>query len=162
MTALDANTNSEMVVTTAATIGGLADVARVWAALPARARNGQRVAWMSSVGVRNQIQALSADSGEGNPVYSLADGMLYDRPYVTNEHMASMPAGTAAANMLVVGDFSGYVVAQRAGMNIEPVAHLFDVTNNRPTGQRGLFAWARIGADSIDDTRFRLLQNKTS
>ncbi|NUV63244.1 phage major capsid protein [Streptomyces sp. CAI-85] len=161
VTALDANTNAEMVVTTGGTIGGLADIARVWAALPARARNGDRVAWMSSVSVRNQIQALSADNGEGNPVYSLEGGMLYDRPYVTNEHMAAMPTGTAAANMLVVGDFSGYVVAQRAGMSIEPVSHLFDVTNNRPTGQRGLFAWARIGADSIDDTRFRLLQNKT-
>lgn len=162
VTALDANTNAEMTLTTAGTIGGLQDIARVWAALPARARNGGRVAWMSSVSVRNQVQYLSSDSGEGNPAYSLEGGMLYDRPYVTNEHMASMPAGTAAANLLVVGDFTGYVVAQRAGMSVEPVQHLFDVTNNRPTGQRGLFAWARMGADSVDDTRFRLLQNKTS
>lgn len=162
VTALDANTNAELALTTASLVGGLADLARVWAALPARARNGQSVAWMSSVSVRNQVQQLSADSGEGNPVYSLEGGMLYDRPYVTNEHMAAMSTGTAAANLLVVGDFSGYVVAQRAGMNVEPVQHLFDVTNNRPTGQRGIFAWARIGADSIDDTRFRLLQNKTS
>ncbi|MEU2895236.1 phage major capsid protein [Streptomyces sp. NPDC006967] len=162
VTALDANTNTELAVTTGGMIAGLADIARVWAALPARARNGQRVAWMSSVSVRNQVQALSGDNSEGNPVYSLADGMLYDRPYVTNEHMDAMPTGTNAGNLLVVGDFTGYVVAQRAGMNIEPISHLFDVTNNRPTGQRGLFAWARIGADSIDDTRFRLLQNKTT
>ena len=42
----------------------------------------------------------------------------------------------------------------------ELVPHLFDVTNNRPTGQRGWFAWARVGADSIVDNAFRLLQNQ--
>jgi predicted phage gp36 major capsid-like protein len=37
---------------------------------------------------------------------------------------------------------------------------LFDVTNNRPTGQRGFFAWGRIGDNSVVDEGFRLLQNQ--
>jgi predicted phage gp36 major capsid-like protein len=47
-------------------------------------------------------------------------------------------------------------------MSVEPVSHLFGITSNRPTGQRGRFAWARVGSDSIDDASFRGLMNKTS
>jgi predicted phage gp36 major capsid-like protein len=47
-------------------------------------------------------------------------------------------------------------------MNVEFVPMLFDVTNNRPTGQRGWFAWARVGADVVDPTAFQLLTNKSS
>jgi predicted phage gp36 major capsid-like protein len=44
-------------------------------------------------------------------------------------------------------------------MSVELVPHLLHTSNNRPSGQRGWFAWARIGADSINDLAFRLLQN---
>ena len=66
---------------------------------------------------------------------------------------------TGASNLLVVGDFRNFVIADRAGMTVELVPHLFDVTNNRPTGQRGWFAWARFGSNSVNDLGFRLLQN---
>jgi len=45
-------------------------------------------------------------------------------------------------------------------MSIELVPHLFDVTDNRPTGQRGFFAWARAGGKQVADNAFRLLQNQ--
>jgi predicted phage gp36 major capsid-like protein len=45
-------------------------------------------------------------------------------------------------------------------MNLELVPHLFDVTNNLPTGSRGWFAWARFGGNSVNDRAFRLLQNQ--
>ena len=63
------------------------------------------------------------------------------------------------ANRAVVGDFSNYVIAKRQGMNVEFVPTLFDVTNNRPTGSRGWFAYARIGGNSVNDLGFRLLTN---
>ena len=44
-------------------------------------------------------------------------------------------------------------------MSVELVPTLFDVTTNRPTGQRGWFAYARIGAGSVNDLGFRLLCN---
>ena len=66
----------------------------------------------------------------------------------------SNPIGLA-----VVGDFSNYVIARRGGMSVELVPTLFDVTNNRPTGQRGWFAYARIGGNSVNDLGFRLLVN---
>jgi predicted phage gp36 major capsid-like protein len=51
------------------------------------------------------------------------------------------------------------LVAQRAGMSLELVPHLFGA-NQRPTGQRGWFASARHGFDSVNDLGFRLLQNQ--
>jgi len=73
--------------------------------------------------------------------------------------MADFTSTTGAANLLVLGDFQNYLVAQRAGMNVELVPHLLG-SNRRPSGQRGWYAWARVGADSINDLAFRLLQNQ--
>ena len=49
----------------------------------------------------------------------------------------------------------------RPGMNVEFVPHLFTTGSNRPSGQRGLYAWWRVGADSVNDLAFRLKQNQT-
>ena len=59
----------------------------------------------------------------------------------------------------MVGDFRNFVIAQRAGMEVEYVPNLFDTTTGTPTGQRGLFAWARVGSDSVNDNAFRMLVN---
>ncbi len=53
------------------------------------------------------------------------------------------------------------MIVDRVGMNIELVPHLFGA-NRRPTGQRGLYAWLRAGADSIDDNAFRMLNVATT
>lgn len=164
VTALDANTNVEVATTTAGTISAT-DVNGLWAALPIRYRNpAARTAWMSHTGVNGDIQQLGTDAGSAFTVNFTAEGVtrLKGRPMYENDYMADLPAGTAAANLLIVGDWRNYLVAQRAGMNIELVPHVFDVTNNRPTGERAWYAWARVGADSINDLGFRLLQNKTS
>jgi HK97 family phage major capsid protein len=84
---------------------------------------------------------------------------LRGAPLAIASGMPSFTGTTGAANILVVGSFRNYVIVDRAGMSVEYIPHLFDITNNMPTGQRGLFAHARVGADSIDDTSFRLLQN---
>jgi HK97 family phage major capsid protein len=66
---------------------------------------------------------------------------------------------TLSANLLVVGDFSNYVIARRSGMTVEFVPNLFDTASGRPTGSRGWFAHARIGGNSVNDTAFRMLVN---
>jgi predicted phage gp36 major capsid-like protein len=78
----------------------------------------------------------------------------------TTDYAPEFTGTTGAANILVVGDFSNFLVAQRAGMAIELIPHLFGATNSRPTGQRGWFAYARHGFDSVNDLGFRLLQNQ--
>ena len=64
----------------------------------------------------------------------------------------------AGKNLLIYGDFSNYVVKQRVRSSVELIPHLFGPAGRRPTGQRGLYMWARYGADSINDAAFRTLQ----
>jgi HK97 family phage major capsid protein len=159
-TALDANTNVEVVVTTDGAFGAV-DIDRVWAALPERYRS--RATWLMNVDVENEVRAFGSGTATSRfTVDQTAGGIsrLNGRPVEITDYAPLFTGTTAAANILVVGDFSNYVVAQRAGMNLELVPHLFDVTNNRPTGSRGWFAWARVGGDSVNDLGFRLLQNQ--
>ena len=159
-TALDANTNVEVVVTTDGSFGAV-DIDKVWAALPERYRS--RATWIMNVDVENEIRAFGSGTATSRfTVDQTMDGIsrLNGRPVVLTDYAPLFTGTTAAANILVVGDFSNYLVAQRAGMNVELIPHLFDVTNNRPTGSRGWFAWARVGADSVNDLGFRLLQNQ--
>lgn len=167
VTALDANTNSEVATATAGTIAA-ADIYGLWAALPIRYRRGQfanraTTAWMSDTTVENAIRQL----GTVDPNFTVAldaEGIpqLFGRRFAENDYMANSVSGTTAANLLIVGDWQYYLVAQRAGMAIETVQHVIDTTTGTPTGERAWFAWARVGADSINDLAFRMLQNKTS
>ena len=136
------------------------DVYGVWAALPSRFRRAVNCAWMSSTDVQNTIRQL----GTVDPNFTVnlteeAIPRMFGRQYPVNDFMEDMPDGTGTEPLLVVGDFRGYVVAQRAGMTVELVPMLFDVTNNLPTGQRGWFAWARVGAGVVNPNAFRLLIN---
>jgi HK97 family phage major capsid protein len=157
-TALDANTNVEVVVTTDGAFGAV-DLLKVWKSLPERYRS--RATWIMHTDVENEIRSF----GNGNDAYYSVNlaagglGSLFGRPVRTTDYAPEFTGTTGAANILVVGDFSNFLVAQRAGMSVELVPHLFDVTANRPTGQRGWFAYARHGFDSVNDSGFRLLQN---
>ncbi|WP_189243169.1 phage major capsid protein [Planobispora rosea] len=163
VTALDATPASEVATGVGGTLAA-GDINKVWAALPIRYRNA-RCAWMTSTNVNNLIQQLGAGGNDSAFTVSFTEEgvvVLKGRRAYLNDYMAAMPAGTAAGNIAVVGDWSNYLIAQRAGMSVELVPHVFDATTNTPTGQRAWFAWARVGADSINDSAFRLLQNKTT
>lgn len=158
-TAIDAAASSEVAVTTDGALGA-ADILKVWNALPERYRN--RATWVMHTSADNEIRKASASASGAFYTVNLAEGgigTLLGRPVVLSDYAPEFTGTTGAANILVVGDFSNYVIAQRAGMTVELVNHLFDVTNNRPTGQRGWFAYARHGFDSVNDNAFRLLQN---
>ena len=59
-------------------------------------------------------------------------------------------------NILLYGDFENFVITQRVGSSIELIPHLFG-DNRRPTGQRGVWLWARYGSNSVNDNAFRPL-----
>lgn len=161
VTALDANAAVEVLpATDGAFVAG--DVAKLWDALPIKYRRRPTVAWMGSTDVENEIRNFGAVYGANMSVDITQEGItqLYGRRFAENDFMADFTAATTAVNLLIVGDWKNYLVAQRAGMSVELVPHLFDTTNNRPTGQRGWYAWARVGADSINDLGFRMLQNQ--
>jgi HK97 family phage major capsid protein len=158
-TAIDAAAGSEVVVTTDGAFGAV-DLLKVWGALPERYRS--RATWVMSTDVENEIRSFSSDNSGGYYTVNLTQGgvgTLFGRPVVLSDYAPNFTGTTGAANILVVGDFSNFVIAQRAGMTLEFIPNLMGVTNGRPTGQRGWFAHARHGFDSIADNAFRLLQN---
>lgn len=140
-----------------------ADVYALWNALPQRFRRATNCAWMSSTDVQNSIRQLgTVDPNFTVDITQEAIPRMFGRVYPMNDFMEDDPAGTGTQPLLVVGDFRGYVVAQRAGMTVEFIPMLFDVTNNRPTGQRGWFAWARVGGGVVNSAGFRLLTNRSA
>lgn len=160
ITALDANTNSEVTTTTDGAFG-FEDIYKVWKSLPQKYR--KRASWMMSVDINNRIRQFGTANNYQAATVALPAGaaeILFSKPVYENPYFPDFTGTTGAENRAVVGDFSNYVVARRTGMNVELVPHLFDVTNNRPTGQRGWFAYARIGGNSVNDAAFRLLQNQ--
>jgi HK97 family phage major capsid protein len=158
LTALQGGSSKVLVTTTAAF--GQEDVYKVWKSLPERFR--RNASWMMSVDVNNHVRQMGTNTvfhayTVGLPQAS-AD-QLMNSPVFTNSYFPDFVSTTGAANICVVGDFSNFIVAQRAGMSVELVPTLLDVTNNRPTGQRGWFAYARVGSGSVNDAGFRILEN---
>lgn len=61
---------------------------------------------------------------------------------------STMSTGTTTTGqkIMLMGDFSQFVIADRIGAQIEVVPHLFG-GSQRPTGQRGLYFYWRTGSD---------------
>jgi HK97 family phage major capsid protein len=162
VSALAANTN---VLVLPGTDGAFSapDIYNLWAQLPIRYRNP--AAWMSSQDVQNEVRQFASGSSprvDANFTVDLTQEeipRMFGKRYYVNDYMPLFTATTGSANIIIVGDWVNFLIAQRAGMTVELVPHLFDVTNNRPTGQRGWYAWARVGSDSVNDLGFRMLQN---
>ena len=160
LTALSANTNVRVRVTTSGTIGS-PDPYKVWKALGQRFR--RRASWLMSVDANNALRQL----GTANVFHAYTESLpaewadqFFGKQAYESPYMPDTTSSTSATDgIAVVGDFKNYVVARRAGMQVELIQNLVGLTNNRPTGQRGWFAYARIGGGSANDAGFRLLVN---
>ena len=54
-------------------------------------------------------------------------------------------ATSSGAKLAVLGDWSRFYIGGRVGMTVELIPHLFATGGNRPSGQRGVFAYWRTG-----------------
>jgi HK97 family phage major capsid protein len=158
-------TSSTVHVTTSGTIGAV-DVRKAWATLPERMRNDSSCAWAMSNSVWQQISALAAPSVTNGlaplDVGSFADGSarLMGKPVIFSSYDPAFSGTTGAASYAVVGAFSRFAIAQRiAGVTVELVPQLRDVSTGRPTGSRGLLAYARYGSGVLDTASFVVLTN---
>ncbi len=165
LTALSANTNVRVTVTTSGTLGS-PDPYKVWKALPQRFR--RMASWLMSVGVNNGIRQIGTTNVFHGYTVNLPEewaDQLFNRAVYESPYMPDVTTSTSATDGLaVVGDFQNYVIARRGGMSVELVPQLFQQTTagtgvGMPTGQRGWFAYARIGGNSVNDLGFRLLVN---
>lgn len=162
VTALD-GTASEVAPATVETFA-VADVYGLEDVLPAKYR--ARASWVANKAIYNDIRqfdtaggaAMWERIGAGQPA-ELLGYPAYEASAMDNGFNA---AATADNFLLILGDFSNYVIADRVGMSVELVPHLFATANNRPSGQRGFYAWWRVGADSVNDNAFRMLNVATT
>ena len=161
-TALDANTNVERTSTTAATIG-LVDLQAMKRAVPVRFRgNGS---WVYNPVYGDAIKALGTALSASYSTDITQDNTptLLGRPAVESDDAPAAQTTTVKDNEIVFGDFSNYVIVDKPGSTaIEFIPMLFNTANNLPDGRKGWFMHFRSGADSVVDTAFSLLQDKTS
>ena len=136
---------------------GFEDVYLLEESLPARYR--PRASWLAANAIYNDIRQFDTQGGAQLWERIGADRppLLLGRPALEAEAMDSAIA-TGDDYVLCFGDFSNYVIADRIGTTIELVQHLFSTGSGRPTGQRGWFAYYRVGADSVNDGGFKLLR----
>jgi HK97 family phage major capsid protein len=137
----------------------IADVRSLYNALPARHR--ANASWLANNSIYTLIRAFDTSGGGGFWANLNGDRpeQLLGRDVLEAEGMDGTvtTSGAVSNYVLVFGDLSNYVIADRIGMTVEFIPHLFHTTTNRPSGQRGWYAHTRMGADSVNDDAFRLL-----
>jgi HK97 family phage major capsid protein len=147
---------SSIVTSTTTDTFASGDVYKTDTALPGRYR--PNAAWLANRGIYNAIRQF--DSAGGSNLWERIGAdvppMLLGRKALEAEDMDGVVNATQDNYVAVYGDFDNYVIADRIGMSIEFLPHLVGA-NRRPTGQRGWYAWYRVGADSVNDGAFRML-----
>lgn len=161
-TALDANTNVEMSLTTGSTFTR-ADLAAVASALGDRWTDGSR--WLMHPAMLERIAALGTALGASYSV-DLTERLtqqLLGYPISQSFTAPNVFQTTTIDNLLVFGEFSNFVIVDKPGStSIEFIPHLFNTSNNLPDGRRAWYMHFRNGSDSVNDLAFRLLQDKTT
>lgn len=156
VTALVASSPTVIVNSASANAFATADVYALDTALPNRFQ--ANAAWLANHGTYNLIRQF--DTGGGNALWERIGagqpGELLGRPALESEDMDAT-YGSGENYTLIYGDFENYVIADRIGMTVEFIPHLLHTSNNRPSGQRGWYAHYRVGADSVNDGAFRIL-----
>ena len=122
------------------------------------ARYQANASWVANRAVLNDIRRFGtavAFSYSGDLSDRLLDQILGKPAYESSAMDGSH--GSGDNYVLVYGDFSKFVIADRIGASIEAIPHLFHTSTNRPSGSRGSYMHWRTGSDSIDDAAFELL-----
>ena len=161
-TALDANAAVELVSATAATIAK-ADLDGMVVGVPVRYRNAAK--WLMNPIWAQAIQNLGSavSSNYSSDITEGPSSILYRKQVIESDDAPAVTTTTVRDNRIVLGDFSNYVIVDKPGsFTTVPIPVLFNTANNLPDGRSGVYAYWRTGADSVNDTAFRLLQDKTS
>ncbi|HWA67153.1 MAG TPA: phage major capsid protein [Mycobacteriales bacterium] len=124
------------------------------------ARYRSKGSWLANMSIYDKVRQFGTANNYHAFWTALGGGLpslLLERPVYESPDMDGSITADAENYALVFGDFSQYVIVDRVGMNVELVPHLFATANNRPSGQRGLYAWWRVGGGSVNDAAFALL-----
>lgn len=161
-TALDANTNVEIISDTAAALFK-EDLDEVYRSVPVRFRG--RSSWLMNPIWALEIQNLGTalSNKYSTNITEGTTAQLYNRPVVESDDAPSTTTTTVRDNRIVFGDFTNFVIVDKPGsFGVQYIPVMFNTANNLPDGRVGWYANWRTGSDSVNDLAFRLLQDKTS
>lgn len=136
------------------TSASIADTLALLNALPVRYEDSST--WVMNKATYRTVETQMVGTGSVKAIDMTNGNSLLDLPVVRSSTMVS---ATTSGNILVVlGDFSQYIVYDRLGVNVEFIQNVVD-GSGVPTGQRGLVAYKRVGGDVSDVNAFRLLKS---
>jgi HK97 family phage major capsid protein len=140
------------------------------AALPARFRPNEQ--FIANRGIYNVVRGIDTAGGAALWLY-VSQGLVTQSPTPGNTGAILLGRGAweasgmqatvvNATKIMIVGDFSYYLVLDRIGMNVELIPFLFGASQgNLPTGQRGLYAYWRNTAKVLSASAFVALTGTT-
>jgi HK97 family phage major capsid protein len=143
-----------------------ADIYGLEAALPPRFR--PRESFVANRSAYNSIRSIDTAGGAALWLY-VAQGLVTQAPTPGNtgatllgrgaweaSAMTGKVAGTFtnADKVMIVGDFSYFLIVDRIGMTVELVPHIFGAANRFPIGQRGLYAYWRNSSKVLSASAF--------
>ena len=161
ITVLSGVTASRVAATTNGTFGAV-DVTALDDSLSARWR--PNASFLANKAIYNKARYFSTGTGALSGTFWVTFGggippkMIDYSTYQATDMVATLSAATASNDdILVLGDFSQYLIADRIGMSLvyEP---LVKGSNQRPTGEVGWYATWRNGGDVLVNDAFRLLR----
>ena len=151
-------TTTQRVQTAAVATLAVDDLYSVREAVPARFAAAS--AWAAHPTALDAILRLvaSADASEPQIMPEGRGGPLLGRQVA---EWSALDAAVATGNdIAILGDFrTGFRIVDRVGMSVEVVQHLLGA-NQRPTGQRGLYAYRRVGSAVVAPNALRYLEVK--
>lgn len=160
VTAVAAVTASRISPTTGGTFttASAADVFKLVNGIPSRYEDSST--WLANKAIFNLIKQMSTGS-QGSYFWTdfnneVGEGQgLLGSPVAKSSAMTSTV--TTGSNLIVLGDFSQFVIYDRIGtvLDFDPIVVN---TSGLPTGQRALIAHKRVGANVTDANAFRVLQ----
>lgn len=157
---LQATTASRVTAQTNASFGSI-DVFALVNGLPAR--HQANCSWMAHWSIYNLVRNFGSGANSSAFWVDLGPGIpsqLLGRPTYQSSSMFAAPLSTATASnddILVLGDFSNYLIVDRVGMEVV-YNPLVLGSNRRPSGEVGWAAFWRVGADCTNADGFRLLR----
>lgn len=158
VTAISGTAGSTVTCTTrgAFTTASAVDVFALLNAVPSRYEDSST--WVANKATFNTIKQMSTGSN-GSYFWSDFNNSankkdLLGSPTAQSSDMAT--AQTSGTKLMILGDFSQFVIFDRIGTTVEFVQNVVD-GSGLPLAQRGLIAHKRVGSDVTDVNAFRIL-----
>lgn len=135
--------------------GSAVDVFALLNAIPSRYEDG--ATWVANKATFNKIKQMSTGS---NGSYFWSDfnagigSPLLGSPILQSSAFSS--ATTSGTKLIVLGDFSQFLIYDRLGTTVEFIQNVVN-GDGLPTGTRGLVAHKRVGSNVTDQNAFRVL-----